>query len=308
MCRRVFLIAGWLFPLVVVVLFFAKGQKYDAAYFIPPAPESSALPIPSAVGDWVLEEGAILPADRMFEKINGKAAYYHQYGATGLCSGEWVSGDQRWDMYLYRFEDGPGARGAYAGERPSDGIPIEGAEGYTVPGQAAMVAGSFYLQLNAQAANADAGVAAELALELGALLGGTDQVSNGETVIDLVKLAAENSAGESEELLPESAFGFSALNHVRTIAVSLDGTETTWFTAPGDTETIAAFSEELKMYGGENLFSRKDGSGGAMFGTWEFAGILNGAVWGIHNAPSREALLQHWEALEERLQTLPETP
>jgi hypothetical protein len=303
------LIAGWLLPLVVAVLFFAKGQKYDAAYFIPPTPEFSALPVPLEVGDWVLEGGEMLPADRMFEKINGKAAYYHQYGATGLCSGEWVASGQRWDMYLYSFADGQGARGAYAGERPSDGVAIEGVEGYTVPGQAAMTAGKFYLQLNAQTANADARIAVELAQELGTLLGrGAITESVDEGIVDLAKLVGESNAGGAEEFLPESAFGFSVLNNVRTIKVSLAGTETVWFTAPGDAETVAAYTEELAMYGGENLFSQNGGSGGSMFGTWEFAGLMNGAVWGIHNAPSREALLQHREALEEGLNALLETP
>ena len=306
--RRVLLAAGWLLPLILGVLFFVKGQHYDSDYYVPPASETSALPVPLALGDWVLEGAQALPADRMFEKINGKADYYLQYGATGLCSGEWVAYGQRWDMYLYRFAEGQGARGAYAGERPSDGIAIEGAEGYTVPGQAAMVAGSFYLQLNAQTANADAGVAADLALELGALLGGEDGGPQTEAVVDLVKLAADSNVGDPEGFLPESAFGFSALNKVRTITVLQDGTEAVWFTSPGEADTIAAYAEELAMYGGENLFNHGGGSGGAMFGSWEFAGIINGVVWGIHNAPSREALLQHWEALEERLQAQLETP
>ena len=305
---RIFLIAGWLFPLVLAVLFFVKGQRYDSAIFVPPAAELSALPVPLAVGDWVLEGADSLPADTMFEKINGKASYYLQYGATALSSGEWDANGQRWDMYLYHFKDGQGARGAYIGERPSDGLAIEGAEGYTVPGQAVIVAGSFYLQLNAQTAGADAGVALQLALELAPHLGGAEAEAPTETGIDLAMLAGDASAGDPEGFLPESAFGFSVLNKVRTINASLNGTEAVWFTAAGDAETIAAYAEELAMYGGENLFSQAGGSGGSMYGTWEFAGLLNGMVWGIHNAPSREALLQHWEALEERLRIVSETP
>ena len=97
-------------------------------------------------------------------------------------------------------------------------------------------------------------------------------------------------------------FGFSALNKVRTIEVSVDDTQAVWFTAPGDEATIQTYAEELSMYGGENLFNQDGGSGGAMYGSWQFAGILNGAVWGIHAAPSREALLLHWETLKERVQ------
>jgi len=138
MLRRILLTAGWLFPVVLLVLFAVKGRFYDPAAFAPPAMENSALPMPTAVGDWMLEEAMVLPADRMYEKIDGKADYYLQYGADELSSGEWVANGQRWDMYLYRFKTEQGARGAYNGERPSDGAPLEGLEGYAVPGQAVM--------------------------------------------------------------------------------------------------------------------------------------------------------------------------
>ena len=305
--RRVLLVAGWVFPLILAVLFFVKGRYYDPDFFEPPNAAMFALPVPSVVGEWNLEGAQSLPADRMFEKINGKSDYYLQYGATELCCGEWVANGQRWDMYLYRFEEEQGARGAYTGERPSDGLVIEGAEGYTVPGQATIVAGVFYLQLNAQTAAADAGIAVDLALALAPHLSGGAPESQAEEVLDLAVLAADANAGDPEGFLPESAFGFSVLNKVRTIKVSLGGTETIWFTAPGDAETIVAFAEELAMYGGENLFSQNGGSGGSMFGSWEFVSMLNGTVWGIHDAPSREALLQHWEALEERVRIQPET-
>ena len=308
MRRHVLWVAAWLLPFILALLFFIKGQCYNPAFFEPPAAEFFALPVPLSVGDWALEGAQTLSAERMFEKINGKADYYLQYGAIELCSGEWVAHGQRWDMYLYRFKEEQGARGAYAGERPADGRTIEGAEGYAVPGQAVITTGSFYLQLNAQTAAADASVAIDLALALAPILGGSASESQSEVMLDLAALAGDAMVGDPEEFLPESAFGFSALNKVRAIRVSLNGSEAVWFTAPGDVETVAAYAEELAMYGGENLFSQNGGSGGSMFGTWEFAGVLNGAVWGIHNAPSREALLQHWEALGERLQTLSEAP
>jgi len=318
MRRHVLWVAAWLLPFILAVLFFIKGRHYDPAFFEPPAAEFSALPVPSAMGEWVLEGAQTLPAERMFEKINGKADYYLQYGAVELCSGEWVAngqsegsdsaGAERWDMYLYRFKEEQGARGAYIGERPADGRAIEGAEGYTVPGQAVIAAGTFYLQLNAQAAAADASAAIDLALALAPILSGSASEMQSEAVLDLVALAGDSLVGDSEGFLPESAFGFSALNKVRTVQVSLNGSEAIWFTASGNAETVAAYAEELAMYGGENLFSQNGGSGGSMFNSWEFAGILNGMVWGIHDAPSREALLQHWDLLKEKLQTLPEAP
>ncbi|MBT8042277.1 MAG: hypothetical protein KJN98_03840 [Pontiella sp.] len=304
---RFFLIAGWLFPLVLALLFIVKGRYYNPDFFVPPASAISALPFPATVGDWVLEGGESRPGDSMFEVINGKADYYLQYGAVELCSGEWVANGQRWDMYLYRFEQELGARGAYGGERPADGKAIDGVEGYTVPGQAAIAVGPYYLQLNAQTAAADTAPAVELALTLAPSLGDSAAATD-DVEVDLAALAADAAMADSEGFLPESAFGFSAFNNVRTIRVGLGGAEAVWFTAPGDAAAVVAYAEELALYGGEELFSRDGVSGGSMFGSWGTAGILNGAVWGVQEAPSREALQQHWKALQAGLEKVSEAP
>lgn len=306
--RRILLTAGWFFPVVLLVLFVVKGRSYDPAAFTPPASGISALPMPAVVGDWVLEEGIVLPADRMYEKINGKSDYYLQYGADELCSGEWVANGQRWDMYLYRFETEQGARGAYNGERPSDGQPIEGSEGYTVPGQAAMTVGKYYLQLNALVANADTGPAVELARSLLPFLVESPDGAETDAQIDLAALAGESIVGDAEGFVPESAFGFSVFNNVRTVQVAVDGDEAFWFTTSGDDALVAAYVEELTMYGAEDLFAEDGAAGGAMFGSWGLAGVLNGEVWGVQNAPSRAALMLHWNTLKERLSTKAEVP
>lgn len=308
MLRRILLTAGWLFPVILLVLFAVKGRFYDPAAFTPPASAISALPMPTMVEDWLLEEGIVLPADRMYEKINGKSDYYLQYGADQLCCGEWVANGQRWDMYLYRFETEQGARGAYNGERPADGQPIEGSEGYTVPGQAAMTVGTYYLQLNALVANADAGPAVGLAMSLLPFLAESPDGAETDAQIDLTTLAGEAIVGDAEGFIPESAFGFSVFNNVRTVQVALDGAEAVWFTTSGDDALVAAHVEELTMYGGEELFSEDGASGGSMFGSWGLAGVLNGEVWGVQNAPSRAALMQHWNVLKERLSIKAGTP
>lgn len=300
---RALLVAGWLLPVVVLLLFVIKGQYYNPAVFTPPASEVSAFPVPVMVGGWVLEEGLVLPADRMFEKINGKADYYLQYGAEELSAGEWVANGQRWDMYLYRCKVEQGANGAYNGERPSDGTPVEGLEGYTVPGAAAFSIGTYYLQLNALTPGADPGPAVELAWALAPYLGGATDGAEGEAQIDLAALAGTDMSGDAEGFVPESAFGFTAFNNVRTVLVVLDGAETAWFTTEGNAELVAAYLEELEMYGGENLFTEAGASGGSMFGSWSVAGVVDGAVWGVQNAASKESLIQHWNVLKERLKT-----
>jgi hypothetical protein len=308
MVRRIFLIAGWLFPVVVLVLFAVKGRFYDPAVFTPPNAGVSALPMPVTVEEWTLEEGIALSADRMYEKINGKADYYLQYGADELCSGEWVANGQRWDMYLYRFETAQGAQGAYTGERPSGGKPMEEVEGYTVPGQAALTVGPYYLQLNALVADADTGPAVELAMRLVPFLAGSAEPADAGKAIDLVALAGEDMVGDAEGFLPESAFGFSVFRNVRTVQVALDGAEASWFTTAGDAALVTAYIEELAMYGGEEQFTANGASGGSMFGSWGLAGMLNGEVWGVQNASSYETLMRHWAALRTRLSTKAEAP
>ncbi len=107
---------------------------------------------------------------------------------------------------------------------------------------------------------------------------------------------------DTEGLLPEGAFGFSVLNEVKTVRVSLSGAEAVWFKAPGDAKTVAAYAEELKHYGGEQLFERDSAIGGLMFSSWEITGEMDGALWGVHAAPSREALMAHWNALRTALE------
>jgi hypothetical protein len=308
MFRSVLMGAAWLFPLVLLLLFLVKGRYYDADIYLPSVMESAALPMPVALSGWVLETPEFLPADRMYEKINGKSGYYEQYGAEGLYSGEWVLDAQRWDMYLYSFKTRQGALGAFNGERPSDGTAIDGVEGYAVPGQAAVSIGRYYLQLNALAAEADPGPAVELALALAPCFREAGPDSGPASEIDLMALAGQNFSGDAEGLMPENAFGFTALDNVRTVEVSLKGDDAVWFTLNGDAGTVAAYAGELAMVGGEALFTEDGASGGSMFGSWGMAGVLNGSVWGVQNATSREALMTHWNTLKARLATGSEAP
>lgn len=301
MLPRVLLIVGWILPVAVLLLFIVKGQFYNPAVFMPPASVVTALPVPVSWGSWALENGMVLPAERMFEKINGKADYYLQYGAVELSSGEWMADGQGWDMYLYRFETPQGARGAYNGEKPADGQPIEGVEGYTLPGQAAMTVGTYYLQLNAFSAGADPAQAVELCMALKSHLDSAVEDNAQKQQIGLVALAGTDIVGEAEGFVPESAFGFSVFSNVRTVDVSLNDSDAVWFVTDGDPATVAGYAEELALYGGEDLFTEGDASGGSMFGSWSIAGVIGGQIWGVQNAPSREALMQHWSALQERV-------
>ena len=155
---------------------------------------------------------------------------------------------------------------------------------------------------------ADAGPAVELAMSLLPFLAASPDGAETNTQIDLIALAGEAMVGDAEGFLPESAFGFSVFSNVRTVQVALDGAEAVWFTTPGDKAQVAAYVDELAMYGGEDLFTEDGASGGSMFGTWGLAGVLSGEVWGVQNMSSREALMLHWSALREKVTIQAEAP
>jgi hypothetical protein len=302
--RRNLLVAGWIFPFVLAGLFLWKGTQYDPARYEPPVVEGgSMLPVPAAVGEWALGGTETLPADQMYERINGRASYYLQYGATALHYGEWVAAGETWDMYLYEFSSAAGARGAFEGESPSTGREIAGAKGYALPGQVAAVAGKFYLQLSAYKAGADTAAAEKLAAALSLSLGGSlEPVEEEDEGLTPAVLAGEDAIPDSENYLPENAFGFSSLHDVRSVRVSLDGTETVWFRAAGDSDSLTAYATELAEYGGTELFEVDGGAGGSMFGSWELAAVVDNALWGVRDAASKEILLKHWSALKTALE------
>lgn len=301
---RLLFTAGWLFPFVLVVLFFWKGMQYDSAVYEPPTVEGGfVLPVPSSVGEWTLGGGESLSADRMFERINGRADYYLQYGCTALHYGEWAAGGQQWDMYLYEFSSPTGARGAFDGERPKEGRSLSGINGYSLLGQVSAVAGTFYIQLSALQMAADAEPAeklvAALALELGGDAGGA--VEEG-AALSPSALAADAAVADSENYVPESAFGFSAFKEVQNVRVVVNGVEATWFRSAGASDSLTVYVGELLEYGGEELFEVDGGTGGSMFGSWEFSTVIDDALWGVRDAASKEILLKHWAVLKTALE------
>jgi hypothetical protein len=302
--RKIFFVAGWLFPFVLAGLFFWKGTQFDPAVYEPPVvEEDAAFPIPVAVDEWTLSGGESLPADQMYERINGRASYYIQYGATALHYGEWAAAGEKWDMYLYEFASATGARGAFDGESSSTGRELTAIKGYSMPGQVAAVFGTFYLQMSAYQPGADTAAAEKLAATLALRLGGSSEtVDKEETERTPSVLAGEAVVLDSRNYLPENAFGFSAFQDVRSVRVVLDGTETVWFRATNGSGRLMAYVDELTEYGGDELFRVDGGTGGSMFGSWEFAAAADDALWGVRDAASKEILLKHWSAMKNALE------
>ena len=296
MLSRKFLIgSGYLLPPLLLILFFWKGQHYDPARFRPPGADRVAIPVMDTSGDWLLQNEQAFSADRMYQKINGKAHYYLEYGATKLFTGEWVEQGDVWDMYLYEFETAKGAHGAFTGERPGERMALPGVEGYSVPGMVAASGGFYYLQLTAQTADADPQSVEALVRTFMDQLGGEMDEHPQETT--LMDLAGDAAQSDSEEYIPENAFGFSSLHDVNHIRVRIEGVEAIWFSMPASDEVVNAYKNELQSYGGQDLFDLPDGFGGSMFGSWELIAVDGDQVWGVRNAASRAELMKHWNAL-----------
>ncbi len=66
---------------------------------------------------------------------------------------------------------------------------------------------------------------------------------------------------------------------------------------PASDEVVNAYKNELRSYGGQDLFDLPNGVGGSMFGSWELIAVDGDQVWGVRNAASRAELMKHWNAL-----------
>jgi len=138
-----------------------------------------------------------------------------------------------------------------------------------------------------------------LALGLG---GDADDTAEEGAELSPSVLAGESAVPDSENYLPESAFGFSAFKEVQSVRVVLDGSEAVWFRSAGNQDSLTTYAGELSGYGGKELFEQDGGAGGSMFGAWEFAAVAEGTIWGVRGAASKEILLQHWAALKMTLE------
>jgi len=294
-------------PLLIAGGIVWKSRHYDPAYFVPPQATTPTAEswVPDKVDTWTLTDKAWFPAERMFEKIDGKDQFYQPFGVDGLQCGSWTSGAEAWDMYLYVMKDSKGAYGAFSGEKPAAATVEPGtARRYSSSGSVVIQAGRFYLQLISTSAEgaATATTITNLAQALSSTLLAK---SPPETGTMLILPAADQIAG-SEKLIPKDAFGYTSLANVMNAQYVINQTTGTWFFADGGTGALTRYTQELAQYGGEELFTLPDGaSGGLMLDSWEIAGIINGGLAGVRNAPTKERALQHWEFFKQRSKPTP---
>jgi hypothetical protein len=107
-------------------------------------------------------------ADNLYEKIDGRAESFLQYGVKGMAYSFYhPTGDPSNELQIYVFEmtDGLKAMGKYGSEKPDDAKIIQlGSEGYTSAGSTLFYAGKYYTQIvSTQDDSKFAAVAIELA-------------------------------------------------------------------------------------------------------------------------------------------------
>jgi hypothetical protein len=106
-------------------------------------------------------------ADNLFEKIDGRAESFIQYGVRGMAYADYhPDGDESADVQVYVFEMGDTlkALGKYGSEKPDDAKPLAiGSQGYGSAGSTLFYSGPYYTQV---VATSDDPKIAAFALEL----------------------------------------------------------------------------------------------------------------------------------------------
>jgi hypothetical protein len=140
-----------------------------------PAPQraiAAMLPLSDLPPTWTVGKSGdrhleTFNADNLYEKIDGRAESFLQYGVKGMAYAFYhPAGDSSNDVQLYIFEmaDSLKALGKFGSEKPEDAKPVAiGDEGYTSAGSTLFYAGRFYTQV---VSSQDDGLFAAFALEL----------------------------------------------------------------------------------------------------------------------------------------------
>jgi hypothetical protein len=138
----------------------------------PQRPLAAMLPLSDLPPGWILGKLGerhleTFNAENLFEKIDGRAESFIDYGVRGMAYADFhPTGDDSADVQVYIFEMGNTlkALGKYAAEKPEElkMLPI-GSEGYASAGSTIFYSGPYYTQV---VATSDAPKFADFALEL----------------------------------------------------------------------------------------------------------------------------------------------
>jgi hypothetical protein len=134
----------------------AQFQAEIATVPEPQRPLAAMLPLTNLAPGWTLGKLGerhleTFNADNLFEKIDGRAESFIDYGVRGMAYADFhPTGDDSADVQVYIFEMGNPlkALGKYASEKPEEFklIPI-GSEGYVSSGSTIFYSGAYYTQV-----------------------------------------------------------------------------------------------------------------------------------------------------------------
>jgi hypothetical protein len=122
----------------------------------PQRPLAAMLPLADLPPEWTLAKSGdrhleTFNADNLYEKIDGRAESFIQYGVKGMAYAFYhPTGDSSNELQLYIFEmaDQLKALGKYGSEKPEEFTPAAvGTEGYTSAGSLLFYAGRYYTQI-----------------------------------------------------------------------------------------------------------------------------------------------------------------
>ncbi len=131
----------------------------DAELATVPEPQrklASMLPLTNLPPEWTIGKSGdrhleTFNADNLYEKIDGRAESFIQYGVKGMAYAFYhPTGDVSNELQLYIFEmaDTLKALGKYGSEKPEEFTPVSiGNEGYAAAGSTLFYAGRYYTQI-----------------------------------------------------------------------------------------------------------------------------------------------------------------
>lgn len=263
--------------------------------------EQEELRMTRRIAGWGLHNSAWFPESSMYEKINGKAELYQEFGVVGLLTGTWQQGEHQWDMYLYYMKNARAATGVFLVERPDQYQPIPSAEqAYGTDGAHVSAFGNYYLQLLSVSPHGDPQSVMGLADGIVEARKEAVVIDTGDGA-DKFGLPDDGQLPDSRSVYTSNAFGYQSLGNVLCAAYEVDGTTAVWFTAGGGTDALSGYANELSRFGGEDIFSLDGAVGGKMFGSWELAAVIGGDLVGVREAGSKSELLKHWRAFKTAL-------
>ena len=182
----------------------AKSQ-IEAEMASVPEPQkaiAAMLPLGDLPPEWAVGKSGdrhleTFNADNLYEKIDGRAESFIQYGVKGMAYAFYhPSGDPSNELQLYLFEmaDSLKALGKYGSEKPDEATPVAiGSQGYTTAGSTLFYAGKYYTQI---VSTKDDPKFAAFALELARKVAARQQPGGAAAPAVAVKPAVESTAAK----------------------------------------------------------------------------------------------------------------